>query len=389
MTEESVSDDGRLAQSPPIHAISADLLGAPLAKPIEFALGNLKRRSALLVCIQDTEGVKGWGEVWCGFPEAAGAYRLALLMDSIAPALLGERAAPATLANTRLRQRLLAVQALTGDAGAVQQILAGLDCALWDLQARRRTVSLARALGGVADRVAAYASGLNRSLGETALADARRSGFAIFKLKVGRGTDEDARCIRRASHALQEHEQLALDANGNWTAEEAVDVLGVCDQSKLAFVEEPLSALASSEEWTELRLRTDLPLAAGESLHSEEEFIKAMSWLQIVQPDLGKWGGITGVHRVVSSARARGLRYFPHCFGSAVGLCTAAHALAALDPEGLLELDINANPLRTELVEHPCEAQTGAFLLPSQPGFGPEPSPKALDRWRIHSMSTR
>lgn len=389
MTEDKRVDVGQLAESRPIDGISAHLLGAVMAKPIEFALGSVKRRSALLVCIQDTDGAKGWGEIWCGFPEAAGAYRLALLMDSIAPALLHERAEPATLANSHLRQRLSAIEALTGDAGAVQQILAGLDCALWDLQARRRNVSLARALGGVADRVASYASGLSRSLGDTALADARRSGFDIFKLKVGRGPDEDARYIRAASSALQTHEQIALDANGNWTAEEAVGVLRDCDQTKVAFVEEPLSALASSEAWSELRLRTDLPLAAGESLHSAEEFTKAMSWLQIVQPDLGKWGGITGVHRVVSSARARGLRYFPHCFGSAVGLCTAAHALAALDPEGLLELDINANPLRTELVEHACEAQGGAFLLPSQPGFGPEPSPKALDRWRIHSMSTR
>ena len=86
---------------------------------------------------------------------------------------------------------------------------------------------------------------------------------------------------------------------------------------------------------------------------SEQHFDSLIesSYLSIVQPDLAKWGGLTKIVPVAKKIIAAGKRYCPHYLGGGVGLLASAHALAAVGGEGILEVDINQNPLRTIFVE--------------------------------------
>ena len=96
---------------------------------------------------------------------------------------------------------LLAIQ--TGEHGPLHQMVAGIDMALWDLQARRAGLPLWKLLGGEAARpVAVYASGLNPTEPEALALHKRDEGYRAFKLKVGFGAERDLANLRAMRDAL-------------------------------------------------------------------------------------------------------------------------------------------------------------------------------------------
>jgi len=94
----------------------------------------------------------------------------------------------------------------------------------------------------------------------------------------------------------------------------------------------------------------------------------------VVQPDLAKWGGISGTAAVIDRIAAAGLRYCPHYLGGGIGLLASAHLLAARgEADGWLEVDANENPLRTLLCPPLASLDNGRMTLPAAPGLGVEP----------------
>ena len=94
--------------------------------------------------------------------------------------------------------------------------------------------------------------------------------------------------------------------------------------------------------------RAGIPLAAGENLRGESAFDAAIAggYLRFLQPDVGKWGGISGCREVASRAVERGLAFCPHWLAGGVGLAASMHLLAAAGGGGYAEVDANPNPLR-------------------------------------------
>jgi L-alanine-DL-glutamate epimerase-like enolase superfamily enzyme len=74
----------------------------------------------------------------------------------------------------------------------------------------------------------------------------------------------------------------------------------------------------------------------------------------------------------------------PHVFSSAVSLIANMHFIAALPNAGLLEVDQNPNPLRTELFEEPIEiGKDGKARLPDRPGLGVRLNAATVEKYRI------
>ena len=90
----------------------------------------------------------------------------------------------------------------------------------------------------------------------------------------------------------------------------------------------------------------------------------------MLQPDLAKWGGISGCWPVIQRIRAAGLRFCPHFLGAGIGLMASAHVLAAAGGEGMLEVDANPNPLRSELAPPLARIVEGEVALGELPGLG-------------------
>jgi L-alanine-DL-glutamate epimerase-like enolase superfamily enzyme len=163
---------------------------APIDVPVVASFARMTERPALIVRVEDSDGAFGWGEVWCNFPSGAAAHRQRLLCETIGPWALGRDVAdPVPLLDEATAAfRIMAIQA--GEPGPIAQVLAGLDCALWDMCARREGRPLAELIGEAGLRpIPAYASGINPSGAEDTVERARAAGFGSFKLKTGFADD--------------------------------------------------------------------------------------------------------------------------------------------------------------------------------------------------------
>ena len=353
-----------------IQDVKAYRFDAPVVPPIRSSFGWVTERSCLLVSIEDTDGNVGWGEIWTGMPAFGAGHRHDLLTRIAAPLLIGQRVRRIDHVSQQLHAAMLPIERLAGEPGPVSQVIAGIDCALWDLAATRSGLPLYRLLGGTGATMATYASGIRPDLDPAAMDTLRQAGFRAFKFKAGFDDAATFGHLRRQGRGLAAGEHMMIDANCGWdvaAAERAFEALADCP---LEWIEEPVGPEVADDAWHRLAARTRHPLAAGENLLSRSRFEAAFDWLGVIQPDLGKWGGVSGVVPLARAALAHGLRYCPHSFGTYVGAAHAAHVLAAVGGDGRLELDVNVNPLRTLSAPDFPDVIDGRLTLTDRPGIG-------------------
>lgn len=363
---------------PPLARLEVLHFRHAVPEPITTAMGPVTHRPALLLRIEDAEGAHGWGEIWCNFPPGGDVYRAALALNVLPAALSGldaDCAKPFETVATRLHR--LALQA--GEPGPVAQLAAGADIAMTDLRARRAGVPLAELLGGRAEPVEAYASGIDPRFCEAQVERMRGLGYRRFKQRVGFGPDDSLDRAEATAAGLAAGETLMLDANQSWDLDAAQRHCARLAALDLVWMEEPLAADAPAADWLALARATAIPLAAGENLRGEDAFQAAIEGraLRYLQPDICKWGGLTATARVARNAVAQGMVYCPHFLGGGIGLTASAHLLAAVGGGGLLEVDSSENPLLPILSGQGLALENGRFPLPVGPGLGHEPDTAA------------
>ena len=115
------------------------------------------------------------------------------------------------------------------------------------------------------------------------------------------------------------------------------------------------------------------------------EFKKAINEqiLSVIQPDLAKWGGFTRCVPIARKIITSGLRYCPHYLGGGIGLLASAHALAAAGGDGLLEIDINENPLRSNLIGNLLSIKDGIASLGHGSGLGLSPDLEKINKYMV------
>ena len=321
-----------------IARIQAWAFRCPTKKPVATSFGVMHDRPAVLVRVEDSDGSFGWGEIWANWPAAGAEHRVRLLQMDIADLVLGQQAtSPADLFYQLSNQtQIRAVQC--GEVGPFAQVIAGLDIALWDLAARRKGLPLRRFIRADApDVVPAYASGILITAADDLMARARTQGHQRFKLKVGFDMKVDIAEVQRIQAALGQNELISCDANQAWSLDQTKEFLTGIAGTPLHWLEEPLPIFAKDEAWQSLAQHSPIPLAGGENIIGENDFDRAIETghLSVIQPDVAKWGGVTGNLAVAKNALAADRRYFPHFLGAGVGLAASAELLAGAGGDGL------------------------------------------------------
>ena len=368
-----------------LRSLGAQVFRAPVSVPVVTSFGIMRDRPMVLVRAEDQDGVVGWGEIWCNYPVVGAEHRARLVDQVLARLVEGESftGPPDAWATLSERTSVLALQ--SGEPGPFAQCIAGIDIALWDLAARRAGQPLWRMLGGATASVDVYASGLNPDDPARLALQCQRAGHRAFKLKVGFGAARDGANLGAMRDALGDDSGLMVDANQGWDLAEAIESAARMAPFGVRWLEEPLRADRPWPEWQALAGRTDIPLAAGENVAGAAGFRDAIGSgaLAVIQPDIAKWGGVSGVLPVARGIAAAGLRYCPHWLGGGVGLLASAHLLAAVGGTGALEVDANLNPLRTLTCGTLDQIVDGRATLSDEPGIGPVPDPAALQRYRV------
>ncbi|MDF1609817.1 mandelate racemase/muconate lactonizing enzyme family protein [Hoeflea sp. YIM 152468] len=356
----------------------------PVTTPVMTSFGAMTNRPAVFVRLTDAEGAFGWGEIFANWPAAGAEHRARLLMEDIADLVIGFRAEAAS----DLFQHLMTtthIRALQcGEWGPFAQVIAGLDTALHDLFARRKGVSLAFHLNPDAARaVPAYASGIHIGAAHDIVPRVRQLGYRAMKVKIGFHADTDLTLLRALCAGRHDGERLFADANQAWDLRQALRFVAQAGDLGLGWLEEPIRADMPAGHWAELANSSRIKLAAGENITGFDDFDAAIEagHLGFIQPDVAKWGGITGCHRIGQAIRAGGRTYCPHFLGGGIGLIASGHLLAAVGSDGLLEVDINTNPLRDAFFPDGM-CKEGVFAITDAPGLGFDELPESLARYR-------
>lgn len=212
---------------------------------------------------------------------------------------------------TGLWQRMVDSSFKGGHGGLVNDAIAVLDLALWDLKAKAKGEPLWKALGGSRPKVNVHASGFDMPLSDEALfewysAMARNFGFRSGKLKVGLDQEADIRRLGLMRQALLQRTAepaLMIDADEYWSPKQAIrKVREMEEQFDLTWVEEP------ARRWDFLGLkrvsnRIRSAVSAGESLDTLGDFLPHFHHhaLDVVQVGVGN-GGITGALQLADTA---------------------------------------------------------------------------------------
>lgn len=329
----------------------------------------------LVVRVRDTDGAEGVGFVWTPQPAAlADLFRMA---RDLAETLPGQEVRPAAL-RAHMLARLLPLSPSLPSPAPSSVALSALDCAIWDLHARRLGLPLYRLLGGVRDRVPAYAShGLWRGLAPAELARhaARHvtAGFAAVKLRIGgearpEGAVERLRAVREA---IGPAITLLADVNSRWPPRVAARMLPRVEEFDLGWLEDPVG---SNEPAATAGLAgRGTPVATGENLGSPAEVRR---WLDagamdVVILDVSRLGGIGPWLQAAALAEAYHRPVAGHVLPE-----IHQHLLAAV-PNGLT---VEYVPRSAALWREPLVPRNGYLDLSHRPGLGLELDEAALRR---------
>jgi D-galactarolactone cycloisomerase len=361
--------------------VETRVVRTPIAVPVRTSFGVMRDRPAVFVKVTDTDGAEGFGEIWCNFPSVGAEHRARLADQLIGPLLIesDELELRGIFAHLMQRLHILAIQ--SGEWGPLGHVAAGIDAACHDLAARKAGLPLWRFLGGSGTgQIRAYASGIGPESPAELAASAVSRGHTSFKLKVGFGGETDLRSLGAIRSVLAPGSLLMTDANQGWRVDDALSGVRMCADHGAIWIEEPIAADRPLTEWTTLANESPIALAGGENINrlSDFETVIAARIFRYLQPDVAKWGGVSGCLEAARLARGAGMIYCPHFLGSGIGLMASAHLLAATGGDGLLEIDVNPNPHRDALLGGALPLVLGSIQLSEAAGIGIEPDWRAL-----------
>ena len=286
-----------------------------LARP--FAISRGMRTEAHVLSVRAfCGGAEGWGEC---VPYA----RYGETMPSVAAQIA---ALPEAFARADLREIL--------PAGAARN---AVDCALWDLEAKRagRRVWDIAGLPAPTPRVTAYTLSLDAPgrMRAQARANARRP---LLKVKLG-APDDIARL--EAVREGAPDPVLIVDANEGWSAEQYADYAPHLRRLGVSLVEQPLPADADEA----LReMARPVPVCADESCHVRADLAALEGKYDAVCVKLDKAGGLTEALDLAAAAQARGFAVMAGCMvGTSLAMAPAtlvAQSASVTDLDGPLLL---------------------------------------------------
>lgn len=329
-----------------------------LRTPLATAHGTIAVRELLDVLIIGAGNVAGAGE-------AAPLYSYdGVTLDDVRAAL--EDCRPVLRDADGLPRAMVA--AACREAAVLPQAIAAIDLALWDLEGRRRGEPVWRLLGAgpappAAVEVNALLGAEDRAGAASEAGAARAAGFPCVKVKVGIG--DDAGRVAAVRAAVGPEIAIRLDANGEWSPEEALAHLRALAPSRIELCEEPVHGVA------QLRAVADdaeMPIAMDETAVAPGALASGAT--PIVCLKLSRCGGITGLLAAAETARDAGSEvYLASTLDGPLGIAGALHAAAVLRPErpcGLATLGAFA-----ELELDPAlTVADGVMQVPSGPGLG-------------------
>ncbi|MCX5493548.1 dipeptide epimerase [Kaistia dalseonensis] len=234
-----------------------------------------------------------------------------------------------------------------------------IDCALWDLEAKRTGVSVAARLGLSLPHPLVTAYTLSLGTPESMEAAARIAAERpLLKVKLGGAGDiERIAAVRRGAPTAR----IVVDANEAWSTADFDAHMRACRDAGVELIEQPLPA--GHDDWLASAKRL-VPVCADESLHVASDLDELAGRYDAINVKLDKTGGLTEALELVAAARAHGFAVMVGCM---VGTSLAmAPAVLLAQEADFVDLD---GPLLLARDREPGLLYRGSLVSPPEPAL--------------------
>jgi L-Ala-D/L-Glu epimerase / N-acetyl-D-glutamate racemase len=242
-------------------------------------------------------------------------------------------------------------------AGAARN---ALDCALWDLDAKKSSRRVHELAGLAAPKPLVTAFTISLAA-PAAMAEAahRAAARPLLKVKLGGGDDDRERiaAVRRAAP----NAELIVDANEGWSESSLAQNLAACADAGVTLIEQPLP---EGRDATLARIKRPIAVCADESAHDRASLDALGDKYDAINIKLDKAGGLTEALALVAEAERRGLAIMAGCM-VATSLAMAPAMLVA-QRASVVDLD---GPLILAEDRREGLRYVGSLIYPPEPAL--------------------
>ena len=332
----------------------------------------------LLVEAVADSGQRGLGFSYC----SAAAARV--VDDHLAPLVRGRD----TDTLQEIWRRMVAAVRNIGRQGIAATAIAAVDIALWDLVAKLADKPLFQVLGAHRQSVPVYGSGGFTSYTDQQLCQQLtgwiEDGIPRVKIKIGTnwGTapEADVRRVGLARQTIGMRGELFVDANGAYSAKQAIALAARFAEQDVTYFEEPVSS-DHLDQLAFVRQRVPMAVAAGE-YGFDPWYFRAMlqaSAVDILQADVTRCLGVTGWLQAADLAYAANTPLSAHTAPS-------IHAQVGCAAPAIAHMEYFHDHVRIEQLLFDGAPRPSAGCVhpdPCAPGLGLALKRRDAEQWRI------
>jgi L-alanine-DL-glutamate epimerase-like enolase superfamily enzyme len=356
---------------------------------LAWAPSDIPAQRSAFVRVHTDDGHWGIGEA---SPMQGGLASLGIIAHDLTPALIGQDPLDHAVLQDRMLHRFIKL----GPEGALTGALAAIDIALWDLKGKALGQPIYKLLGGAWRTELPFYASIGGN-GDRALDDVIRiveqrlkDRPAAVKIRFDNdrtrldsdipGDIAKARAVRRL---VGDGFPLAFDANNGYSVGGAIRVGRALEDLGYWWFEEPVQHYHLGA-MGEVARRLDITVSAGEQTYTLSGLADLIAaGVRMVQPDIVKMGGVTGLARCVALAQAHGVELVPHQTQPTIGHTANLHVVAS-QLHATKPCELNDPSSRMHAVfENPPVPIEGLFRLTPEPGLGLRMDEAELCRRRI------
>lgn len=345
----------------------------------------------ILVKVTTDTGITGWGECYAASvgPEAMRA----VITDVFERHMQGEN--PENI--EKMFRRVYSSGFTQRPDLTVMGAFSGLEIACWDILGKDRGRPVWALLGGrINDRLRAYTYlyplphhdhapfWISAEMAAESAVEAVERGYTAVKfdpagpytmrgghMPAMRDISRSVAFCRAIREAVGDRADLLFGTHGQFTTAGAIRLGQALEPYSPLWYEEPIPP-DNLLEFQKVAQAVRIPLATGERMTTKAEFATLLrtGGAEILQPALGRAGGIWEMKKVAAMAEAFNVQIAPHLYAGPVEWAANVHLAASIP--NLLMIETIETPFHDGLIKGTIRVENGHVIPPETPGLGIE-----------------
>lgn len=283
----------------------------------------------------------------------------------------------------------------------MMSVFSGIEMAIWDILGKARGEPVYELLGGrFHDRLRTYTYIYPRSVHDPSATDigdpyhdptaaaerateyveqgwtaVKQDPAGPYSFQGGRELslyelDRSVRNVKAIRAAVGDRADILFGTHGQMTTSSAIRLAKRLEPYDPLWFEEPVPP-DQGAGLTRVAEATSIPVATGERLTTRAEFHDVLrAGVSIVQPDIGRSGGIWETKKIAVMAELFNAQLAPHIYCGPVAHAAATHV--AFTSPNFLILETIQTPFHDAILKRPLDWDSGYQLAPTEPGLGIE-----------------